>query len=126
MYVIDSDILIDYLRLYPKAVTFLDELPKKERSLAFISQFELLKGCASKEQEARISRFMKQFNVLPLTESVSKTALSIFRVKHWFIGIGIVDSFIAATALANKCTLVTRNVKHYQGIESLSLHTPYS
>lgn len=126
MYVIDSDILIDYLRLYPEAVTFLDELPKKERFLAFISQFELLKGCANKEQEARISRFIKQFKILPLTESVSKTALNLFRVKHWFMGIGIADSFIAATALTNKCTLVTRNLKHYQGIESLKLHTPYS
>ncbi len=34
------------------------------------------------------------------------------------------DTFIAATALYHKLTLVTRNIRHFQRIPGLSLHTP--
>ncbi len=125
MYVIDSDVLIDAIRFHPPALDFLDGLSKGQRSIAIITQFELLKGCTNKEQEARLNRFLRHFGVLHITSSVEKTAIELFRVKRWSHGIGIADSFIAATALVNKCQLVTRNVKHYRGIQALKLHTPY-
>lgn len=125
MYIIDTDILIDYLRLQEKAINFLDSLSRKERCIAFLTVFELLKGCSNKEQEARISRFTKKFGILDLNADIAKTALQIYRVKRWTIGLGIADSFIAATALRYKCELVTRNIKHYQSIEDLKLKTPY-
>ncbi len=125
MHLFDSDILIDYLRLHPPAVAFLDAIKKKERTIALISVFELLKGCANKTQEARINRFLKHFTILPLNEKIAKTALEIYRVKRWAFGIGIVDCFIAATAIVNRTPLVSRNIKHYKGISSLKLETPY-
>lgn len=125
MYLFDSDILIDYLRLHPPAVAFLDGLKKKERTIALISVFELLKGCANKMQEARVNDFLRHFKVLPLNEKIAKTALEIYRVKRWAFGIGIVDCFIAATAIVNHVPLVSRNIKHYKGISSVKVETPY-
>lgn len=125
MYLFDSDILIDYIRLYPPAVSFLDSTKKKNRFISLISVFELLKGCANKEQEARLNRFIKHFRILDLSTAISKSALNLYRVKRWSIGIGIADSLIAATGLSHKLTLVTRNLKHYKGIPSLKVRTPY-
>lgn len=126
MYLIDSDILIDYLRLQEKAIAFLDNLAREDRSIAHISVFELLKGCTKKSQEAQINRFIKKFPVVNIDEKIAKKALEIYRIKRWTIELGIADSFIAATAIVNNQELITRNVKHYKTIEGLKLKTPYS
>lgn len=125
MYLIDSDILIDYLRLHEKAIDLLNNLNRKDRAIAHISVFELLRGCNKKTQEAQINRFIKKFSVIKLDEKIAKKALEIYRIKRWTIGLGIVDSFIAATGILNKCELITRNVKHYQNIPGLKIKTPY-
>lgn len=125
MYVIDTDILIDYIRLHAPALNFLDRLSKKERVISIFSQFELLKGCANKEQEVRINRFLKQFVISHLSEKIGKLALGLFRKYRWSFGLGMVDSFIAATAIDHQLQLVTRNTKHYQNIPSLKIHSPY-
>lgn len=126
MYIIDSDILIDYLRLQEKAISFLDGLDRKNRRIAHISMFELLKGCGNKTQEAQINRFIRNFTVIDMDSKIVKKALEIYRVKRWTIGLGIADSFIAATSILGKYELITRNIKHYQTIPSLRIKAPYS
>lgn len=125
MYLIDSDILIDYLRLHEKAIDFLDNLNRKDRAIAHISVFELLKGCTRKTQEDQINRFIKKFQIINMNEKVVKKALELYRVKRWTFGLGIADSFIAAIGILNKCELVTRNTKHYKNISGLKIKTPY-
>lgn len=125
MVLIDSDILIDYLRLYPAAQEFLEGLPVKERALAVISQLELLQGCRKKEEEAMIDRFLKHFKIFPITPKISERALRVFREGRWKTQLSIPDSFIAATALSHHLTLVTRNEKHYAWIPGLVLKKPY-
>lgn len=126
MYLFDSDILIDYLRLHKPAIQYLDKLEKRDRNIAFITQFELLKGCNKKSQAQKISSFLKNFQILPLNEAISKKALQIFRDIKWHSSIDIPDTFIAASALVHgKLTLVTRNIKHYRSIETLKIEKPY-
>ena len=125
MYLFDTDILIDYLRLHKPAIKLLDEIEKKDRKIAFISQFELLKGCGKKSQAQKIDSFLKHFKVLPLDQETAKQALQVYRFARWFTGTEIPDSLIAGTAIKNKLTLVTRNIKHYRDIPSLKIEKPY-
>lgn len=125
MYIFDTDILVDYLRLHKPAIKLLDETDKNNRGIAFISQFELLKGCNAKAQSQKIDSFLKHFKVLPLDPKVAKKALQIYRTVKWHANIEIPDSLIAATAIENKLTLVTRNIKHYREIPALKLEKPY-
>ena len=125
MYLIDTDILVDYLRLHEPALNFLESFPKSDRKVAFISRFELLKGCTRKAQAGKIGTFMKHFAVLPMSNSVAQSALRIYHDKKWHAHIDIPDAFIAATALAHKLTLVTRNLKHYRNIPDLKVEKPY-
>lgn len=125
MYLLDTDILIDYLRLYEPALDFFEHLSKTDRAIALLTRFELLNGCQRKEHEARIDRFLKNFKIYTITSDISKRALALYHSHRWFTGLGISDSFIAATALVERRTVVTRNYKHYQKIAGLKVETPY-
>lgn len=125
MYLLDTDILIDYLRLYEPALDFFQHLSKTDRTIALLTRFELLNGCQRKEHEMRIDRFLRNFKVYTITGEISKEALHLYHNNRWFTGLGISDSFIAATALVEKRTLFTRNYKHYQKITGLKVEVPY-
>lgn len=125
MYLIDTDILIDYLRLHKPAVEFLDNLPSKDRNIGLISRFELIKGCQRKAHEEKINLFLKNFQILPLTDEVSVKALKLYRTCKWACKLDIPDAFIAASAILNRLSLVTRNVKHFRSVPSLKIEKPY-
>ncbi|MBI2634059.1 type II toxin-antitoxin system VapC family toxin [Candidatus Peregrinibacteria bacterium] len=125
MYLFDTDILIDYLRLHKPAILLLDKLKKEERHIAYITQFELIKGCKKKIQEQRIHFFLKHFTILPMDGKLSKKALGLYKVCRWGAHVDIPDTFIAATALIHKLPLFTRNIKHYRNIPDLVFEKPY-
>lgn len=125
MYVFDTDILIDYLRLHKPAIKLLDGLTKDERNIAFLTPFELLQGCGKKSQSMKVDTFLKNFKVLPVSAEISKKALALFREIKWRTHIDIPDAFVAATALVSGLTVVTRNLKHYRDIPKLKVERPY-
>lgn len=60
-----------------------------------------------------------------ITTEISQKALALYHSHKCFTGLGISDSFIAATALVERRTVVTRNYKHYQKIAELKVESPY-
>lgn len=113
-FLLDSDILIDHLRGLYKAHTLLETLKAEKEALfiSVISQMEIFAGIRSGEERFAIP-FIRQFEALPVTESIAIGAgefLKRFRKSH---GIDIPDALIAATAESAGATLVTRNAKHY-------------
>ncbi len=125
MVLLDTDILIDYLRLYSPALRLLDSFTKGDRFVSILSQMELLKGCKTKQHEQRILRFIKNFKVFYIDVEISQNAFKIFRDKRWQGNMDIPDSFIAATAKLHDLTLLSRNLKHYRNIPSLKVEKPY-
>ncbi len=125
MYLIDSDILIDYLRLHEPAIEFLDGLEKSEMALSFVTKFEVLKGCRKKINENRAFKLLNKFEILPLNEKVSERAFQVYQNLRWRADIGMSDSMIAATAIQNKCVLISRNVKHFDKVPGIKLKKPY-
>ncbi len=122
---IDTDILVDYLRLHPEAVHFLDGLTKKDRAVSVLTHLELLQGCSTKLKSQTVDHFVKQFKVLPLDAEISLSAMKLFREHKWHSHMSIPDVLIAATALSSGEILYTRNVKDYKMIPGLKLHSPY-
>lgn len=122
---LDTDILVDYLRLLPEAVNFVDGLSKKERTISVLTHLELLQGCSTKLKSQTIDHFAKQFTVIALNDRISQNAVKLFREHKWHSHMSIPDVLIAATALDSGQTLVTRNVKDYRMISGLKLNTPY-
>lgn len=65
---------------------------------------------------------MEITNILPTNQSVIEQTIALRQVKK----IGLGDALIAATAIVNNLTLISRNISDFKNIEGLSLINPYN
>lgn len=122
MLVIDSDILIDAARNDATATRFL-AAASSENSLAIssITRLELLAGCRNRSEWDATERALDAFTSLPLTESISATALDLFRRYRLSHGLGVADALIAATAISHQAALASKNRRHFRALTELTL-----
>jgi len=119
---LDTDVLIEYLRGREEAIEYLEELTS-DLYLSVISVAELFAGVKSDEEERSLQQFFLAFVVLPVTERVARRGglyRRDFRPSH---GSGLADALIAATADENGASLVTFNRRHFPMISSVTV--PY-
>ena len=110
--VLDSDVLIDYLRDQPQAVAFMEGT---EQPLA-ISAFtiaELYAGVRDGEERQQLDSFVSAFTVLPLECQPAQRAGLWRRQYGPSHGTGLADALIAASVEAAGATLVTLNQRHF-------------
>ena len=116
--VLDTDVLIDYLRGVPAAgryVDGLDEVPTCSK----VTRVEVLRGMRSRERRAT-ERFLATIRWSVVDEETSALAGELgrrFRRDHG--GIGVADLVIAATAMRLRAPLATLNVRHFPMFEGL-------
>jgi predicted nucleic acid-binding protein len=116
--VLDTDVLIDYLRGEPAAgryVDGLDEVP----TCSEVTRVEVLRGMGAHERRAT-ERFLATIRWSMVDEETSGLAGELgrrFRRGHG--GIGVADLVIAATAMRLSAPLVTLNVRHFPMFEGL-------
>ena len=115
---VDTDVLIDYLRGVPAAVDAL--LAQDEVSVSVVSVAELFAGFRGAREQADIGRLLAECQVLPVTEDVAREA-GLLKKKYFAShSVQLPDAMIAATALAHGLALVTLNVKHYPMVAGLA------
>jgi predicted nucleic acid-binding protein len=120
---IDSDILIDYLRGEEPAITFL-EANVDRLHVSSISVAELYQGVRDGEETDALEAMLEVVTVLDLTANVAKAG-GLFRRKYGKShGCGLADCLIAATAVTHGLELSTLNTKHYPMLEKK--RSPYS
>lgn len=112
MYLIDTSILIDYLRENAAAVRFLEGL-KRPALISALTVAELYAGVREGEERQRMEAFLRAFTVVPVTEALAQNGGLYRRDYGPTHGTDLVDGIIAATAKANKARLVTLNRRHY-------------
>lgn len=123
MVLIDTNILIDYLRIPQSADSYLIKLLKSKShqdiGVSIITIQELYAGQSSKttEKESFFLAIMNYFKVLSYDMEVAKLAGEIMRDAK--LQIQFADAAIAATAIINGASLVTLNKKDFQGIKDL-------
>ena len=123
-YLIDSDILIDYLRGQERARAFLLEVSKKMTLwISIISIIEIYSGEETKDLQKlnRVGEFLNNFEIVWLSLNIAKRAGELRRDYQK----PFADSIIAAGALEYDLRLITRNVKHFDLIKDLKLLKPY-
>ncbi len=113
-FLLDSTILIDLFRGLREAIIFLDQLTH-EGSLYIcpIVVAEIFSGIRP-EELPRVEELFEAMNFCPINYSTAKRA-GIYRRDFQKKGItlSISDTLIAATAIDNSLTLVTKNVRHF-------------
>ena len=121
-HLIDTDVLVDYLRGYEPAVKFLEGLAG-DLFVSAISIAELYAGVRGEEEDRSLQQFLLAFGVVPVDQAIARAAGQYrqrFRQSH---GTSLADALIAATSEAQGATLVSLNRRHYPKVKGLKV--PY-
>ena len=112
MLLLDTSIVIDYLRHSDRAVVFVRGLLAKP-SLSVVTIAELLAGARSRREEDRINDLLNGSHLLPVTREIAASAGALMRHYQSSHGLDDFDAVIAATAALHELPLATLNVKHF-------------
>ena len=121
---LDTDVMVDFLRGYAPAVTWLTNytLPI---GLPGIVAMELLQGCPNLAEQQRVEKQLARFTLYWPTLGDCRRAYADFVAFRLRQGLGLLDSLIGHTALGMNEQLATFNVKHYSPISGLQTVQPY-
>ncbi len=108
--------MIDVSRGKQPAREYLDALPEGW-AISRFSALELIVGARDNRELTAIDTFLSAFVVVPLRESTSTRAYDLLRRYAKSHGLHVFDSLIAATAIEEGLTLVTKNRRHFAMIE---------
>jgi predicted nucleic acid-binding protein len=126
--VIDTDILVDFLRGNREATSLVSRLEERKFLLATtaVNEFELYYGAhKSKEPEKAVMltrQLVDRLVVLPLTSKSARKAGHIYAaLEKQGQPIGLRDTLIGAIAQTRDCSLATKILSHFQKIDGLQL-----
>lgn len=137
MNVLDTDVLSSFAYGTASIVQMVNAQPPEMLSIPIIAIEEIFRGRlaairkfdTAHQTEKRLQAYihlqesfikLNRFNVLTLHPAAEALAM---QWKHAKIKVGIQDMRIAAIAIINNATLVTRNVRDYAQIPSLNYTT---
>lgn len=114
-YILDSDVIIDYLAKREQAITLiekfiqLDELP----AVSVLTEIEVKIGLKD-AQIPKVNKFFNALTIIPVTNDLAQLAIEFIRFwRKKGKTLHLVDACIAATAISNDLILVTGNKKDY-------------
>jgi predicted nucleic acid-binding protein len=125
MILLDSDIVIDFLRKYPPAISWLSSLGDEEIALPGYVAMELMQGCKNKLELQEIRKFIANVEVVWPTPETCDQALGTFADYNLSHNLGLIDALIGQTSISFALPLHTFNVKHYAVIPGLITIQPY-
>lgn len=115
---IDTDVLIDYLRNRPQAVSYL-ESATGTLLVSAMTVSELFAGVREGQERTALSAFLGAFEVLPLDRAVAEKGGLFRRDYGKSHGTGLADALIAATAEVHSAQLVTLNTRHFPMLSNI-------
>ncbi len=115
---LDTDVLIDYLRGRPEAVDYLEALTPA-LLVSAVTVAELCAGVRDGDERSILDEFVQSFDVIPLEKQIAVTAGLIRRDYGKSHGTGLADAIIAATAQIQNADLVTLNRKHFPMVRDI-------
>ncbi|MEA3285933.1 MAG: type II toxin-antitoxin system VapC family toxin [Candidatus Marinimicrobia bacterium] len=118
---VDTDVLIWYLRGNGKAREIIDGLPSL--SISVVTYMELVQGMRNKRELTELRRALRDWKakIVYINEEISSKAM--FLVERHFLSesMQLADALIASTALTNGMPVLTGNDKHYKVLTQLEL-----
>ena len=122
-YLIDSDVLIDVSRGKAAARDYVDRLPEGW-AISQVSALELIVGARDNRELATIDAFLSAYVIVPLRAATGARAYELLKRYSKSHGLHVLDSLVAAMAMEEALTLLTKNRKHFGMIEGRKLEVP--
>ncbi len=123
MILLDTDILVDFLRGYSKAVSYV-KAHTDRLILSSIVVAELYAGIRDNTELIELDELVSLFTVVPVTPDLAKAGGLYKRDYKKSHGIGLADAIMAATAESQDAELKTLNIKHYPMLKGVK--PPYT
>jgi hypothetical protein len=118
---VDTDVIIWYMRGNEKARDYLDANPYFQISV--VTYMELVQGMRNKQELRALRRALRNWKaeVIYINEEISSKAM--FYVEHYYLShsVALADALIAATAVSHGLSLLTGNDKHYKIIKEVDV-----
>ncbi len=111
-FLVDTDVLIDYLRGNDKAVNYV-KAHSRQIILSTVSVAELYAGVRDGEERKELDEFVGLFTILPVTVETARVGGLYKRDYFKSHRIGLADALIAAAAKTNNADIKTLNTKHF-------------
>lgn len=118
---LDTNIIIDYLKQKPDVVSFIEKYGKGNIVLSPFVVMEIYQGVLNKEDLNRTRKKLKGFTTLTIDQAIIDLALQIQQQYVLSHHLGIPDTLIAATALIYDLELITYNLKDFRFIPTLKV-----
>lgn len=109
---VDTDVLIDYLRSRPEAVQYIEGLTEP-LVVSAITVAELYAGVREGAERTALDTFVQAFTILAVDDEIAVNGGLYRRDYGKSYGVGLADALIAATAEKHRATLVTLNDRHF-------------
>jgi tRNA(fMet)-specific endonuclease VapC len=122
-YLVDTDILVDVSRNNQGAIACIDLL-SNDWALSAMTALEFISGAKNQREVGLIDRLIEVYDVIPVNDAIGRRAYNLLKTYAKSNGLRTFDSLIAATAIEERRTLVTRNRKHFEMIDGLELDIP--
>ena len=123
---LDTDVIIDILRKYEPAVSWIKKNKNEEIALSGFVKVELLQGCKNKAEQNKVNKTLDQFIIIWPSEQICINAFSFFSKFFLSHNLGIIDALIGATAISYELPIFTFNDKHYKALPGLKVKRPYN
>jgi len=122
-YFLDSNVIIGYLagQIPPSGMEMVSKIVSNRPNISVISQIEVLRFNDTPENEAVLEEFINMSKIYPLSNNVVERTIRLCKQ----IKIKLPDAIIAATALLEGFTLITRNINDFKKIPDLILLNPW-
>ena len=121
MILVDTDVLIWYLRGNEKAYKTIEAL--ESFSISVVTYMELVQGMRNRKELNSLCQALHAWNckILYITEEISAKAM--FAVEQHFLShsIQLADALVGSTAIAHGIPLLTGNDKHYKIMKGLQI-----
>ncbi|OGU36512.1 MAG: twitching motility protein PilT [Ignavibacteria bacterium GWB2_35_6b] len=123
MIMVDTDVLIWYLRGNKKAKEAIEKLDGF--FISVVTYMELVQGMRNKRELTVLRSALRKWNVKILFINEDISAKAMFFVEQHYLSNSLVlaDALIASTTISNGLKLLTGNSKHYKVIKNLEMET---
>lgn len=118
--VVDTSVIIDFLRQKDKANSLLYRLAEEDLSASIITHTELYAGKSvweNDEAKEILEKVLSGISLISMDKNISQKAGYI----KSYANISLIDALIAATALVGNMEVATLNIKDFKKVKDLKI-----